>query len=378
MLKCSVAAGIATAASKAWAQPAGEEIRPGERAAMAAAANAFMREYDVPGLSVAVARNGKLAYAQGFGVADKDTGEKVTPAHLFRIASVSKPITSVATFSLLEQGRLKLADKVFGPGGILEPTFAAPGKRFITEITIGHLLAHAAGGWGNGPTDPMSSNPDMDQRQLITWTLANVPLTNRPGSTFIYSNFGYCLLGRVIEEITGRAYAEYVRESVLARCGITAMQIAGNTLADRADGEVVYYHRTRDPYGKNMRRIDSTGGWVASVSDLARFASAVRSVSGIAELLRPVTVATMTTPTVHPRYAYGWGVSRGTWWHDGTLPGTTAIIATAPNGLCWTALANSSRENSYSGIDKMVRMMIRSVKRWSNAIDAQPFRGHGE
>ena len=127
-----------------------------------------------------------------------------------------------------------------------------------------------------------------------------------------------------------------------------------------------------------MTRIDSSGGWLASVADLARFASAVRGASGMPEILRPVTVATMATPTVHPRYAYGWGVLRGTWWHDGILPGTTAIIATAPSGLCWTALANSSRQNSYRGIDRMARIMIRSVRRWSNAIGAQPFRSHGE
>jgi CubicO group peptidase (beta-lactamase class C family) len=190
VLKHGLAAGIASVASTGWAQPATEEIRPDERAAMAAAANAFMEEYDVPGLSVAVAQNGSLAYAQGFGVADKKTGEKVTPAHLFRIASISKPITSVAIFSLVEQGRLKLADKVFGAGGILESDHdVPPAKKYINNITIGHLLTHASGGWPNGPNDPMSAHKEMNHRKLISWTLNNLPLTSPPGTKFIYSKF---------------------------------------------------------------------------------------------------------------------------------------------------------------------------------------------
>src|SRR5262245_57879057 len=127
-LKGSLAAGIAGIAPAARTQPAGEkiEIGAGERAAMAAAAaavaaaaDAFLKEYKVPGVSVALARNGRLVFAQGFGVADTKTGENVTSAHRFRIASVSKPITSVAIFSLMEQGRLALTDKVFGTDGIL-------------------------------------------------------------------------------------------------------------------------------------------------------------------------------------------------------------------------------------------------------------------
>lgn len=380
VLKHSLAAGIASVASTGWAEPATEEIRPDERAAMAAVANAFMEEYDVPGLSVAVARNGSLVYAQGFGVADKKTGEKVTPAHLFRIASISKPITSVAIFSLVEQGRLKLADKVFGAGGILESDHdVPPAKKYIKDITIGHLLTHASGGWPNGPSDPMSAHKEMNHRELISWTLNNLPLTSPPGTKFIYSNFGYCVLGRVIEKIAQQGYAEFVRESVLARCGITAMRIAGNTLADRVDGEVVYHHRTRDPYAKNMTRNDSTGGWIASALDLVRFATHVDGFSHTPNILRPATITTMTTPsTVHPRYAHGWGVIGGNWWHDGILPGTTSILVLNQRGFCWTALANSSQMNSYRGIDKMARNLVRSVKRWSDQIDVEPFRGRGE
>src|SRR5262249_40609817 len=234
-LKGSLAAGIGGIGAAAWTRRAGEEIGAGERAAMAAAAaavaaaaDAFLKEYEVPGVSVALARNGRLVFAQGFGVADAKTGEKVTSAHRFRIASVSKPITSVAIFSLMEQGRLALTDKVFGTDGVLA-AFDISSSNFVEELTIEHLLTHASGGWQNGPDDPMAMNEGMNVRELIAWTLANRPLAVAPGSVFNYSNFGYCLLGRVIEKISGQPYDAYVRDSVLARCGITGMRIAGST-----------------------------------------------------------------------------------------------------------------------------------------------------
>src|SRR5262245_30330979 len=374
VLEHGLAAGSAIVASTARAPPESADIHPRERAAMAAAANAFMQEYDIPGLAVAIARGERLVYAQGFGVANKRTGETVTPAHLFRIASISKPITSVAIFSLLEQGKLALGDRVFGPGAILDPYFAIRPGTLVDDITIDHLLTHAAGGWPNGPDDPMSK--PMDHHELIAWTLDNVPLVSPPGTRFIYSNFGYCVLGRVIERITRKSYEAYVRESVLARCGITAMRIGGDTLAERADGEVVYYHPTRDPYPKDMMRIDSTGGWISSVLDLVRLATHVDGFPHVPDILQPEAIRIMTTPSpVLPRYARGWGVGDANWWRDGVLPGTTSSIDLHLGGSCWAALDNASGTHSYRGLDQTLRRMIRSVTRWSGEVEADPLRG---
>jgi CubicO group peptidase (beta-lactamase class C family) len=115
-----------------------------ELAAMEGVASAFMSAHSVPGLSVAVARDGDLLYQRGFGFADREKNERVTPAHLFRIASISKPITSVTLFCLmedkhltLEDKRLTLEDTVFGPRGILGDAFGkAPYKPWVEEIRI--------------------------------------------------------------------------------------------------------------------------------------------------------------------------------------------------------------------------------------------------
>src|SRR6201999_1762070 len=98
---------------------------PDERKRMAALASDFMKAYDVPGLSIAVAVKGKPAYVEAFGMADRESGEALTPQHRFRIASILKPITSVGIFTLIEAGKLRLSDYVFGSNSILGSDYPA-------------------------------------------------------------------------------------------------------------------------------------------------------------------------------------------------------------------------------------------------------------
>ncbi|MEY9237155.1 CubicO group peptidase (beta-lactamase class C family) [Bradyrhizobium japonicum] len=192
---------------------------PAERGAMARLARSFMDKYDVPALSFAIGYAGTVVHEDAFGLADRERNETVTPRHLFRIASVSKMITSVTIFRLIEENRLKLTDRVFGSGALLGTDYGSPPySAGIDQITLEHLLTHTAGGWSNDNRDPMFTHPRMDHAELIAWTLANRPLDRPPGQHYAYSNFGYCVLGRVIEKLTGQAYAEHVRTEVLTRC----------------------------------------------------------------------------------------------------------------------------------------------------------------
>src|SRR5262249_28869415 len=135
----------------------------------------------------------------------------------------------------------------------------------VANITLHHLLTHTGGGWSNKSNDPMFQNPGMNQANLIAWTVRNRPLESPPGQAYAYSNFGYCVLGRVIEKITGMSYVEAVTQRVLAPCGINDMQIAGNMSTERAANEVVYYGQNGEqPYKPNVRRMDSHGGWIAT------------------------------------------------------------------------------------------------------------------
>jgi len=341
---------------------------PAEHAAMAQLAQAFMQKYAVPGLSIAIGHADKLVYEQAFGWADREAREPVSPQHLFRIASISKPITSVAIFSLIEEGRLGLSDRVFGPGAITGTDYGRPPYGpHIQDITVEHLLTHTAGGWSNHHADPMFMNPGMNHAELIASTLRNRPLDYPPGQHHDYSNFGYCVLGRVIEKITRQPYAKYVHGAVLRRCGINDMAIAGNTLGQRHAREVKYYEQGEDPYGMNVKRMDSHGGWIARPADLVQFFSHVSGFSSPANILQPQTIKVMTTaPAANAGYAKGWAINKGNWWHNGSLPGTSSIAVRTRSGFCWAAFTNTRRGHSSLGgdLDRLVWAMAREVKAW--------------
>ena len=339
----------------------------GEAAAIARIVTQAMESHQAPALSLAVARHGRLVYQQGFGYADKKAGEAATMASLFRIASVTKPITSVAIFSLIEKGRLGLHDLVFGEHGRLGFDYGNDYPGAVEKITLHHLLTHTAGGWENDGDDPMFHEKTMNHRELITWTLRHQPLKNEPGTHYAYSNFGYCILGRVIEKVTGQSYEKHVKQAVLANCGITNMRLAGNTLAQRAPGEVIYYGRgdaDTEPYEMNVTRMDSHGGWVATPSDVVRFAMHVDGFKTTPSLLRAETIKTMTTASpANAHYACGWCVNRiPNWWHTGSLPGTLTVMVRTGSGLCWAAFTNTRVEGL--DLDELMWKVVQCVPAW--------------
>ncbi len=338
---------------------------------MAAVAAAFMRKFDVPGMSVAIGRQGRLVYENPFGYANRESGERVSVSNLFRIASVTKPITATSIFMLIERGKLQQHERVFGDGGVLGRKFGSvPYKNGVEEITIDHLLTHTCGGWDNSNDDPMFENPGMDHAQLIAWTLDTKTLQNPPGTHYAYSNFGYCVLGRVVEEITGRPYRDFVQEEILGRCGIRDMRISGNTLAERFPEEVIYYGQNGDnPYDMNVTRMDSHGGWLATAGDLVRFLNHVDGFKSTPNILKSETIKAMTTPSpVHSGYARGWAVNNTpNWWHNGSLPGTATILVRTASGFCWAALANGrsvGQPDIGLALDNMVWDMVHEVRAW--------------
>jgi CubicO group peptidase (beta-lactamase class C family) len=253
------AAGVLGAMPTA-AQSAPTGPTPAERERLAHLAADLMDRYEAPGLSVAIAAKGAPVYVEAFGFADKERQETLTTQHRFRIASVTKPITSAGILLLMQAGRLHLTDHVFGPNSILGDEYKTlPNRQDIERITIEHLLTHTSGGWPSDNDDPMFKNKEMSHRELINWALETEPLRWEPGCRYAYSNFGYCLLGRVIEKITKQKYDQYIVSAVLGPSGISDMQIAGNTLKERAANEVKYYSQVagQDPYDLNIARMDS-------------------------------------------------------------------------------------------------------------------------
>jgi CubicO group peptidase (beta-lactamase class C family) len=343
---------------------------PNTRRRVAQLATDFLDAHHVPGLSISIAIGGKPAYAKAFGVADRQTGEPLRPQHLFRIASISKPITSAGIHTLIEAGKLRLDSRVFGPDSIFgddypltpRPGHSALNRSIVEKITIEHLLTHTTGGWRNDWSDPMLSNREMNHHDLIVWTLGNVPLNLEPGQSFAYSNFGYCLLGRMIEKLSGQTYEQYIKDNVLARCGISDMHIGGNTLEARASGEVKYYDQAAYPYGMNVTRNDSGGGWIGTASDLTTFFTRISGFQNTAQLFGDETLKSMTTPSsANPRYGKGLSVDgRNNWWHGGSMPGTETIAVRTGTNVCASAFINA-RTRFPGALDQLLWHMAHSV-----------------
>lgn len=306
-------------------------------------ARAYMRANDMPGLSIAVMRNDRLVYAAGFGVADKDSGLPVSPIHRFRVASVSKPITHVAIVNLDNTTSLNLGDRVFGANSILGGTYATPaGNPNIDNITVDHLIRHRAGfrrinSSGNN-SDPMFAYTGTGHAGLINWALENYPLGYTPGTTpagltgqDMYSNFGYCLLGRVIEARTGKSYEAYVRDTLLKPAGAGDIVIGGDKLADRKSDEVVYYGGGAYSSVK-PQRFDSHGGWIARPIDLLRFMRHTR-------------------PILAPYY------------HNGEMSGTTATYDQRAGGFGLVAVSNSNN-GSTAQMKAMMDSIADEVGNW--------------
>src|SRR5579863_382408 len=143
-----VAGMLSTTPTTAQSPPPGPT--PAERERLAHLAADLMDWYEAPGLSVAIAIKGEPVYVEAFGFADKERQEALTTQHRFRIASVTKPITSAGILLLMQSGRLRLTDHVFGPNSILGGEYKTPaGRQDIEKITVEHLLTHTSGGWPN-------------------------------------------------------------------------------------------------------------------------------------------------------------------------------------------------------------------------------------
>lgn len=273
---------------------------------------ALMSAEGFVGAQVAITRNEKLVYLQSFGTADESNGLKVSNRSLFRIASISKPITLMAISKLVSENKLKTSDFVFGTNGILGTQYGTPPYEPLEEsIRISHLINHTAG-FTNVPFDIMFDDGSLSHADLIGKVLDERSLTETPGDEYDYSNFGYCLLGRIIEEVTGKSYEQYVLDEILSAMDINDMKIGGNTSEDAFPGEVAYYSSWASPYGMNVSRMDSHGGWIASAESLARLAVHTDTRGSFPDLLPSGKALSY--------------LGSGNWNHNGALPGTLSVL----------------------------------------------------
>ncbi|CAD5229641.1 unnamed protein product [Bursaphelenchus okinawaensis] len=312
----------------------------------------FMRDLDIPGLSVAISKNERLKFAAGFGYSNVRRQELVTPMHQFRVGSVSKPITAAAILTLVDQGRLRLDQKVFGPDSLFGAEFSRkkPYGRYVTDLTVRNLLEHTSGGWNNLENDPAWIEPRKPTSELIGMVLESQQLVFKPGKTWIYSNFGYQLLGHIIERISGMSYEQFVKKHVWERVGVDEIQIARPTIAEKSRREVFYYMSGNrvgfNPYEMPPpERTGPWGGWIASPIELLKIMSHLDGFSYRADLLSPWALKEWTkpSPASNGTYGLGWSINVmgfNGWQHDGRMPGSASMLVRLDNGLEMAVVVN--------------------------------------
>jgi len=318
----------------------------------------FMQTWAVPGAALAVATQGRLIFSRGY-TWDTVDAEVVQPDSLFRIGSMAKPITSVAIHQLIERGQLSYGTRVVDVLDLQPLPGYTPDPR-LADVTVDHLLYHT-GGWDRDMTfDPMfmdnliAATVGVDlpiSKHDIATFMTSQPMQFEPGSRYVYSNYGYCLLGLIIEEITGRDYSEWVAENVFQPIGVGRPRRGHTAIHERAPGEVRYYGvpGDDDQYVMNVENMDSHGGWIMAAADYARFLSAVFDDFHDSPLLSRQSIQNMVrvNQATSEYYGRGWAVTeengRTIYGHQGSLSGTTTSGRWAAPGIVSVAFINTRK-----------------------------------
>jgi serine beta-lactamase-like protein LACTB len=334
-----------------------------KRAQIEKSASSFMAANSVPGISAAVVQDGELVWSEGFGMADLENFVPATASTLFRLGSISKPITATAILQLSERGKLDLDAEVqkYCP--------AFPKKEW--PITTRELLGHLGGirhynpdGKGDIPDDSAKHFSSMEESLQV---FAGDPLVAKPGTKFHYSTYGYTLLGCVLEGAASEKYVNYVKENVFEPAGMEETQV--DNFFAVVPHRSRWYHKDKAGVVQNAGVLDSSykipgGGLVSSADDMARFAIAIMA----NKLLKPATREVMWTPQKvtdgsQNDYALGWGTQKkyglALLEHTGGQQGTsTSIILVPERHAGIVVLANMDGVNSAALSTEILKIVL--------------------
>jgi CubicO group peptidase (beta-lactamase class C family) len=285
---------------------------------------AEMSRAHVPGLALAVVRNGRVVLAKGYGVASLELPVPVTPETIFQSGSIGKQFTATAVMLLARSGQLHLDDKIAKYLGGVPATWS--------DITVRHLLTHTAG-LTDFPKD-FNQHGDYTEEELLKIIEAQPPAF-KPGERWEYSNAGYVTLGILIHHVTGAFYGELLREKIFIPAGMSTARVISEAaiIPNRAAGYVVDEGRLMNqPWVSPSLNRTADGSLYVSVLDLAKWDAAL---SG-GGLLPAAALEQMWTPvrlndgTAAP-YGFGWFVMNANGHrlieHEGAWQGFNANIS---------------------------------------------------
>ncbi|WP_440099111.1 serine hydrolase domain-containing protein [Streptosporangium sp. H16] len=361
----------------------------------------YITEREIGCAQLAVARKGRILLARGYGTYSVRNAQnvpilaRVQPTSLFRVASLSKHITCAAIMRLVQDGRLSLS----APVTTLLGLSAAADPR-LAKVTVLRLMQHL-GGWDTAVSKDrlwldhtISAALDVPlpigHADIIRYSTAR-PLDFDPGSKMVYCNYGYALLGRIIEKVSGTSYESYVKQRLLAPAGVTRMRLGRSLRAESPTGEVNYVSKYTNksvvdgsgtvvpyPYGGfNMPNQDANGGWTASAVDMVKFAMVfdaagpVLNATSIAKLFAKPETGVNSGGSW---YGGGWWVRTSgsgiNTWHSGSMPGTFTYLARLSGGISYCATFNRREEEGspdFDVIDPLLSQTARAVTSWPTA-----------
>lgn len=306
LLSAACALSVVVSAQQAPAAKAGPD-RDRDPAVLARLADDARAGLGVPGLSVSLAQNDTIVFAQGFGMGDVEQSVPVRAESVFRIASISKPITATAVMQLVERGLVSLDD----PIQRYVPSFP---RKPQGEVRVRHLLTHTSGvrHYKGSEFSLAEFFPTLERAIAV---FRNEPLEFAPGERYLYSTYGYNLLQGVIEVASGRSYEDYVRANIFVPASMLSTYLEHPQEIVRY--RVRQYVAGATPFSVlNAPYVDLSvkwagGGIISTASDIARFSIALDQ----GRLLKPETLERMYTSARLNNgnitgYGFGWMVAQ--------------------------------------------------------------------
>ena len=316
---------------------------------------AFLSTHNLPGASLAISKNGQLVYQKAFGLSSIENNTEMTIESRMRVASVSKTFTGTAIMLLVQDGKISLDDKVFGDGGILGTTYGTKAYNDrVKKVTIRNLMQMTTGGWVvSGNRDAIDYQQDVSNTQFFNWMMDNATLNFEPGSQYWYINTNYFVAARIIEKVSGKPFAQFLKERIFDPLEMKSTVLAKNGVNGRYPNEATYYGLGGTKgyeYNFNIERRDGDAGIVTTASDLLRFVNAIDNYTAREDLMTPQTYAQFIKGST-PNAQFGIGVLSANPYRlfYGALPGTrSSYLFHTSNGMAVSLIFNGNADYTAS------------------------------
>ena len=333
-------------------------MKGADLAKLDAAIKGYMKSQGVNGMSVAVTKNGRLVYAKGTGFADVATKEELSPKHSMRIMSISKSVTATGIMKLMDQNKLTMNKKVFGPNGILSNYTIPDDKKDMEKITVTQLLHHVSGMRTGNLEKPFWSETATYDDVAKDLLARDDLMKSKPNTDFEYSNLGYFWLMMVIEKLSGQSYQTFIRNNVLTPAGVGQSMYVGLASGEGKPGES---HYTPDNK-QNMNNWAGFGGWVARPMDLVKFLGRYDGSPTPPDLISDATHDTMMVKIpLSGGKARGWDVSGERQGHRGANGASYSVLTEKEDGFSVAIIINSPHKDD-SSLNKMLNEFFDAVK----------------